>query len=54
MPRKARPGTATAPSAKLAALGHTHPRIKIQLLENLSLALCRKLRKANREIALLV
>ncbi len=39
---------------KLAALGHTHPRIKIQLLENLSLALCRKLRKANREISLLV
>ena len=29
-------------------------KIKIRLLENLSLDLCRKLRKANREIALLV
>jgi glutaminase len=40
--------------ARLTALGHTHPRIKIQILENISLALCRKLRKANREISLLV
>ena len=39
---------------RLEALGHTHPRIKIQLLQNLSLALCRKLRKANREISFLV
>ena len=40
--------------ARLTALGVTHPKIKIRLLENLSLELCRKLRKANREIALLV
>ena len=39
---------------RLTALGVTHPKIKIRLLENLSLDLCRKLRKANREIALLV
>lgn len=39
---------------RLAALGATHPKIKIRLLENLSLDLCRKLRKANREIAQLV
>ena len=39
---------------RLEALGHTHPRIKIQLLQNLSLALCRKLRKGNREISFLV
>jgi glutaminase len=39
---------------KLAALGATHPKIKIHILENLSLDLCRKLRKANREIAQLV
>ena len=39
---------------RLTALGVTHPKIKIRLLENLSLELCRKLRKANREIALLV
>jgi glutaminase len=39
---------------KLAALGAVHPKIKIHILENLSLDLCRKLRKANREIALLV
>lgn len=40
--------------ARLTALGVTHPKIKIRLLENLSLDLCRKLRKANREIAQLV
>jgi glutaminase len=40
--------------ARLTALGATHPKIKIRLLENLSLDLCRKLRKANREIAQLV
>lgn len=34
-------------------LGRTHPGIKIKLLENLSLGLCGKLRKANREIAML-
>ncbi|MEI9895790.1 MAG: glutaminase A [Chthoniobacter sp.] len=39
---------------KLAALGAVHPKIKIHILENLSLDLCRKLRKANREIAQLV
>jgi len=39
---------------KLTALGATHPKIKIHILENLSLDLCRKLRKANREIAQLV
>ena len=39
---------------RLAALGATHPKLKIRLLENLSLDLCRKLRKANREIAQLV
>ena len=40
--------------AKLTALGTAHPRIKMRLLENLSLSLCGKLRKANREISLLV
>ncbi len=39
---------------KLTALGAVHPKIKIHILENLSLDLCRKLRKANREIAQLV
>jgi glutaminase len=39
---------------KLTALGAVHPKIKIQILQNLSLDLCRKLRKANREIAQLV
>lgn len=33
------------------ALGETHPAIKIKLLKNLALGLCRKLRKANREIS---
>ncbi len=32
-------------------LGASHPAIKIKLLENLSLGLCRKLRKANRELS---
>ena len=32
-------------------LSQTHPNIKIRLLENLSLSLCRKLRKANRELS---
>ena len=32
------------------ALGESNPKIKIKLLENLSLGLCAKLRKANREI----
>lgn len=31
----------------------THPRIKIELLRNISLSLCRKLRKANRELSAL-
>jgi glutaminase len=34
-------------------LGTTHPAVKIQLLENLCLDLCGKLRKANRELQLL-
>jgi glutaminase len=32
-------------------LGVSHPTIKIKLLENLSLGLCRKLRKVNRDIS---
>lgn len=32
-------------------LGDTHPIIKIKLLENISRGLCRKLRKANRELS---
>lgn len=32
-------------------MGKTHPDIKIKLLKNLALGLCRKLRKANREIS---
>ena len=32
-------------------LGETHPRIKLVLLRNLALGLCRKLRKANREVS---
>lgn len=32
-------------------LGESHPAIKIKLLENLSRGLCRKLRKANRELS---
>jgi glutaminase len=40
--------------SRLTALGITHPKVKILILENLSLDLCRKLRKANREIAQLV
>jgi len=32
-------------------LGRSHPNIKIKLLDSLSRALCRKLRKANREIS---
>ena len=32
-------------------LGRSHPNIKINLLDSLSLGLCRKLRKANREIS---
>src|SRR6185436_8210166 len=35
-----------------AALGTAHPGIKIKLIENLSLGLCRRLRKANRELSL--
>jgi glutaminase len=37
----------------LARLGETHPAIKIKLLQNLCLGLCRKLRKANREMSIL-
>jgi len=36
----------------LAALSIKHPSIKIKLLQNLGLGLCRKLRKANREISI--
>jgi len=32
-------------------LDQQHPRIKIQLLHNLSVSLCWKLRKANRELS---
>jgi glutaminase len=39
---------------QLDTLGESHPRIKMRLLGNLSLALCAKLRKANREISQLV
>ncbi|MGB8166451.1 MAG: glutaminase A [Chthoniobacteraceae bacterium] len=35
------------------ALGETHPRIKIQILENLARVLSRKLRKANRDLTAL-
>ena len=35
------------------SLAHSHPGIKIKLLENLCLGLCRKLRKANRELGML-
>jgi glutaminase len=38
---------------QIAELSRSHPGIKITLLENLSLGLCRKLRKANREISVL-
>jgi len=34
------------------SLSTAHPGIKIKLLENLSLGLCRRLRKANRELSL--
>jgi glutaminase len=37
----------------LTRLGETHPAVKIKLLQNLNLGLCRKLRKANREISVL-
>lgn len=39
---------------RLTALGLSNPKVKIRLLENLSRELTRKLRKANREISLLV
>jgi glutaminase len=35
----------------LEQLGQQHPAIQIQLLQNLCLGLCRKLRKANREFS---
>jgi glutaminase len=35
----------------LEELGRKHPAIQIRLLQNLSLGLCRKLRKANRELS---
>ena len=37
----------------LTRLGESRPHIKIKLLKNLSLGLCRKLRKANREMSVL-
>jgi glutaminase len=37
--------------ADFEALGTTHPRIKIKLLENIALGLSRKLRKANRQLS---
>jgi glutaminase len=36
--------------AAFQRLGETHPQIKIALLKNMTLVLCRKLRKANREL----
>jgi len=39
--------------ADFEALGTSHPRIKIKLLENIALDLCRKLRKANRQLSAL-
>lgn len=39
------------PAAEFAALGETHPQIKLALLRNLALALSSKLRKANREMS---
>jgi glutaminase len=41
------------PLRDFEALGTTHPTIKIKMLENLALGLCRKLRKANRELTVL-
>ncbi len=38
---------------ELTQMGQSSPGIKIKLLENLSLGLCRKLRKANREMMVL-
>jgi hypothetical protein len=37
----------------IAEMGRSNPALKIKLLENLSLGLCRKLRKANREMMVL-
>jgi glutaminase len=37
----------------LVRLAQSHPAIKIKLLENLNLGLCRKLRKANRDVSVL-
>jgi glutaminase len=39
--------------ASFRKLGETHPRVKIVLLQNFTLLLCRRLRKANRELAVL-
>lgn len=38
--------------ADFEELAGTHPVIKIKLLKNLNLSLCRRLRKANRELSL--
>jgi glutaminase len=38
--------------ANLEQLGTTHPAVKIKLLENLSLCLCQRLRKANRKLSM--
>lgn len=40
--------------ASLEKISEQHPRIMIKLMENLSLSLCQKLRKANREISFLM
>ena len=42
----------TVSVSDLDRLGKSHPEIKIKLLENLSVSLCRRLRKANRELSL--
>jgi glutaminase len=39
--------------ATFQRLSETHPRIKITMLQNMTLMLCRKLRKANRELGVL-
>jgi hypothetical protein len=36
----------------LEHLSADHPDIKIKLLQNISLSLCRRLRKSNRELSL--
>ena len=44
---------AVLPLSAFDEFTHSHPAIKIKLLHNLALELCRKLRKANRELNVL-